>query len=115
MGGNLFLNGAKPSKHEPSPQVQSDFKPNLKLVEKDDGMYLQITTQAYKKLKTRLVTTELLGRALIPNLAYDNPDGLPLKIDADYFGEKRNTSNPSAGPFERSGEGKLVLKVWPVE
>ncbi len=40
------------------------------------------------------------------------PDGTPLKIDTDYFGKKRNETNPSAGPFENPGEGKLKLKVW---
>ena len=112
MSDNVFLNGAKPSKHEQSPFVQPDFNPSLKLVEKDDGVYLQITTQAYKTPKTRLVTTELLGRAATPNLPYENPDGSSLTIDTDYLGNKRNASNPSAGPFESPEVGKLNLKVW---
>ena len=41
MAGNVFLMGAKPSKHEPDPLVQPKFDPGLKLVEKPDGMYLQ--------------------------------------------------------------------------
>jgi alpha-N-arabinofuranosidase len=48
----------------------------------------------------------------MPNAAYENPDGTSLKIDIDYFGKKRNEANPSAGPFENPGEGKLTLKVW---
>ena len=35
-----------------------------------------------------------------------------LGIDIDYFGKKRSRSKPSAGPFERPGQGDLKLKVW---
>jgi alpha-N-arabinofuranosidase len=112
MAGNVFLNGAKPSKHEPSPLVQPNVNPGLKLVEKDDGVYLYITMQAHKTLMTKIVTTELLGRAVIPNTAFENPDGSPLKVDTDYLGNKRNASGPSVGPFENPEVGKLTLKVW---
>ena len=44
--------------------------------------------------------------------AFENPDGSALKIDTDYFGKKRNKLNPTVGPFEESGNGKLKLKVW---
>jgi hypothetical protein len=63
-------------------------------------------------LDTPLVTASLLGRAKVPNLAYENPDGSPLKIDTDYFGEKRNTEVPSPGPFENPGKVRFKLKVW---
>ena len=48
----------------------------------------------------------------MPNAVYENPDGTPLKIDTDYFSEKRSEANLSAGPFENPVEGKLTLKVW---
>ena len=54
----------------------------------------------------------ILGRAKIPNLSFENPNGTALKIDTDYFGKKRSESHPSAGPFENPGEGKLMLRVW---
>jgi alpha-N-arabinofuranosidase len=55
----------------------------------------------------------MLGKAVIPNLPYEKPDGSPLRVDTDYFGKKRNEKNPSAGPFENPAVGKqLTLKVW---
>jgi alpha-N-arabinofuranosidase len=60
------------------------------------------------------VTTELLGKAVIPNLPYEHPDGTPLRIDTDYFGKQRNEGNPFPGPFELPRGGKQDLKVWPV-
>jgi len=53
-----------------------------------------------------------LGKAKIPGLAYENPDGTPLKVDSDYFGKPRSTANPTPGPFEEPGQGDLRLKVW---
>ena len=65
-----------------------------------------------QKAKTRLVTTELLGKAKIPDFRYENPDGSPLRIDTDYFGKQRNEANPTPGPFESPGSGPLTVKVW---
>ncbi|MCX6877756.1 MAG: DUF1565 domain-containing protein [Verrucomicrobia bacterium] len=114
MSGNVFLKGAKPSKHETGLLLKPDFDPALNLLEKTDGLYLEITADnAWATERTRqLVTTELLGKAVIPDQAFENPDGTPLRIDTDYFGKKRNEKNPFPGPFENPAGGKLTLKVW---
>ncbi len=114
MGSNVYLNGAKPSKHESDPLVLPAIDPGINLVEKPDGMYLHVDyDKAWTQQKGRLVTTELLGKAKTPNLPYMNYDGSALKIDTDYFGNKRNTGNPAPGPFQLSGEKVIRLKVWP--
>jgi len=112
MDGNVFLKGAKPSKHEFNPLVQSEVDPEIKLVEKSDGMYLQITPdKAWTRQQRQLVSTDMLGKAKTPDLKYEQPDGSPYRIDTDYLGRKRNSANPCAGPFEYTGNGKLELKV----
>ena len=113
MGHNVFLKGAKPSKHEANPLVLLHADPDLKLLEKEDGFYLEMSLdEACAKQQCPLVTTELLGKAKTPALPYEQPDGSPYRIDTDYFGKKRNETNPSVGPFENPGVGKLRLKVW---
>ena len=81
-------------------------------VEKADGFYLHIRfDKAWAEQRTRkLVTTDLLGKAVIANLRYEGPDGTPIRIDSDYFGKA--TTNPTPGPFESPGQGELELKVW---
>jgi len=113
MAGNVFLAGARPSKHEQAPLVLADFDPALKLVSDADSATLQIALDAaWKTQQTRkLVSTNLLGRAKIADLPYVNPDDTPLRIGADYFGAKRDETNPFPGPFEQP-EGEL--KLWPV-
>ena len=84
-----------------------------KLLEEGENVYLYITLdQSCKALDNTLVTTKLLGKAMIPGQAYENPDGSPLTIDTDYFGKKRNKANPSPGPFENPEDGERKLKVW---
>ena len=63
-----------------------------------------------KQAKARLANTELLGKAKIPGLAYENPDGSSLKIDNDYFGKKRSEAAPAPGPFEKIGTNPIMLK-----
>ena len=113
MEGNVFLGVAKPSKHEIKPLVKPQFDPALKLVQKSDGLYLKIRfDRVWSAERTRkLVTTALLGKPVISNLPYQQPDGSPLCVDTDYFGGHRNAANPTPGPFENPGQGELVLKV----
>ena len=106
MDGNVFLKGAKPSKHESAPVVASAIDPGLKLVEKPDGFFLELALdKTFGDRPRRTVTMELLGRASIPDLPYEQADGTPIDISLDYFGKKRNASNPTPGPFEAPGAG----------
>jgi alpha-N-arabinofuranosidase len=113
MDGNVFLKGANPSKHETNPLVTPEFDPALKLVQKSDGCQLELTfDKAWTAERTRkLVTTELLGKAAIPQLPYDQPDGTPIRVHTDYFGKPRSEANPTPGPFENPGTGRLTVKV----
>ena len=85
----------------------------MKLVEEGERVFLLAQFDSgLPKAATRRVTTELLGKARVPNLPFENPDGSPVAIDTDYFGQKRSEVSPSAGPFENPGAGQLKLKVW---
>jgi hypothetical protein len=110
---NVYLKGAKPYIKETNQIESPDFDPGIEIVEQGENVYLYITLdKSFMSLNNKLVTTTLLGKAMIPGQAFENPDGSPLTIDTDYFGRKRNEANPSAGPFENPGDGELKLKVW---
>ena len=111
--GNVYYKGAKPCNKETNCIVKEEFDPELKLVEEGESVLLHITLDdSCQASDSPLITTALLGLAKIPDAAYENPDGTPLKIDTDYFGKKRSETNPSSGPFENPGKRKLTLKVW---
>jgi alpha-N-arabinofuranosidase len=95
--------------------IKDDFDASVNLLKQGDEMYLEIALDKdWHTQKRILVTTETLRQVIIPNLPFKNVDGSPLKIDVDYFGNKRNMDNPSPGPFEISQSGKQTIKVWPV-
>jgi len=108
-GGNVYYNGARPYAKEVNPVVQAGFEAKVSIV--DDSLHLMLD-EAVRQTKTRPVTTELLGKARIPQLPYENPDGSPIRVDTDYFGKKRTQANPTPGPFENPVTPPLKLKVW---
>ena len=112
--GNVFTQGSQPSKWEKTPLCKPDFDPALKFLKKADGYYLEIKMNpAWRTEQTRgLVTSEVLGNAIVPGVRFENHDGSSLKTDTDYFGKSRNKENPTPGPFENFGSDNLSFKVW---
>jgi alpha-N-arabinofuranosidase len=111
-GGNQYYNRAQPYANEAS-CGQSELDPRVRLVE--DGGHLLIELSLRQDLKesaTRQVTTALLGKARVPSLGYENPEGTPLIVNTDYLGKKRNKTRPSPGPFENYSEGPFRVRVW---
>jgi len=109
VDGNIYLNGAKHYAREEN-FIEKANSPNIRIEEEGESVYLYFTfDKDVYKLKNSLVTTALLGKAVIPDQAFENPDGSPLQIDTDYFGNKREKRNPTAGPFEMRGKEEVKL------
>jgi hypothetical protein len=112
VNGNVYLNSARKYSKEKK-QLEIKANPNIQIEEKTDGIYLKMNfDEKILKMKNQFVTSQLLGKALIPNAGYENPNGLTLSIDTDYLGKKKDKQNPTSGPFENPGTGKISLKVW---
>ena len=88
---------------------------DLNIIKKDDGFYIEwANNPAWSMNQNRtLITTELLGKTVISDAKFEYPDGSPVSIDTDYFGNPRDKSNPTPGPFEGLKEGKQLIKIWP--
>ncbi len=98
---------------EKNPVVKPDFDPLIKLFEKDNSVYLQVSfDRSFKMGDNVFVTSGLLGRTAVSDLEYLNYDGNALSIDTDYFGVKRNESDPFPGPFEMPEYGLNKFRVW---
>ena len=113
--GNVFTKGAPASKSDADALRSPDFVPGVKLEQKVDGWYLTLAEdKAWRdEAKCKSVTTDLLGKAKVSGCAYENADGSPLRINTDYFGNRRDQSNPYPGPFEKVAAGEQLIKVWP--
>ena len=111
MEGNVFVKGALPSKHELMPLVIADFDPQVMLVEKADEWELQLSLQKnWAAQKRQMITSKILGTAVVPQLPFENRDGSPILLNTDYKGNTR-TSNPFPGPFENAREGMQIFHL----
>ncbi|MFC5630357.1 MULTISPECIES: right-handed parallel beta-helix repeat-containing protein [Streptococcus] len=98
-GGNIFMNGAKPSAKEVNYAENTTDKVSISVVEKADGWYLETNLyDVLPELKTGVISTETLGMAFEPEQKFENPDGSPIVFDTDYF-DNRHSLVPLAGPF----------------
>lgn len=76
---------------------------------------LSLTADSTDSSQRKIVTTEILGTAIVSNCTFENVDGSPITIDTDYFGKPRDPANPGVGPFAGLKAGKHKIKVWPKE
>lgn len=111
--GNVYYNGARPYCRETNPLAFADNNPKPEVVENGNHVSLHLELGAeLKQAATALVSTEMLGRAKIPDQRYENPDGSALVVNMDYFGGLRNRTKPLPGPFEIADTGRLKMNVW---
>ncbi len=112
-GGNVYFRGARGYFKDEGALNLPDVDPKVDVVDDGQGVYLTMSVpEAVRRAATRLVTTEMLGKAKVAGLGYENGDGTPLAIDTDYFGKRRSAGRPGAGPFEEVGAGEVRVKVW---
>lgn len=114
MAGNVYFKAAIPSGRETNALRLAEVDPALKLVSRADGCYLEMNRdpQWQTARPHPLVTTRLLGKTQITGEAFEQPDGAPIQFTADYFGRRRDKSNPGAGPVEQWKPADGPLRVW---
>jgi alpha-N-arabinofuranosidase len=86
----------------------------IKLEKQADGLWISVPQMPAAQTRS-VVTTELLGKAKIPDAPFEHPDGTRYRLDTDYFGKKRIPENPAPGPFAAQSSKETHLKVWPKE
>jgi len=113
MEGNVFTKGSFSSTQETKALLDTSFETKPTIEIRNGQAWLRVSSNPswLRERKRRLVTTEILGKAIVPQQAFENSDGSPLRIDTDYFAKKRKVSNPFPGPFETPVNGEI--KVWP--
>lgn len=113
--GNVYLNGAKAWRGETTALVDESHSVSVTL--KADEAGYRLSTNIYELLgdfSCGMVDTERLGRAFEPNQPFENPDGSPIRFDADYFGNHRGTA-VLPGPFagaEAAGRTLVNRQLW---
>lgn len=114
---NIFINGSDLQRYQrfsESVVMQGNVlcRSTARLLKEEDGTYLELELDEAPAGDRPLVTTDLLGKTKITQQRFEQPNGAPLRLDTDYFGEKRNTTNLAPGPFGLSTGKTIRLKVW---
>jgi hypothetical protein len=112
VDGNVYLKGARAYKQEMN-QLVLDEDPHIRIEETDAGVKLTMKLDdAISGMQNEVVNTDLLGKAIIPDQRFENPDGTGITIDTDFFGTQRNPENPFPGPFQADSPGLISVIVW---
>ncbi len=113
VAGNLFTKDATPGKTGGGAARDEGFDPQHRLTRRGGEWFLTLRTreQWREAAGGQLITGRQLGKAEIPGLPFENPDGSEVRVDTDYFGRKRPADKPFPGPFEVPAAGEI--KVWP--
>lgn len=114
FNGNVYLGEAEPYSLDKNAHVAADITPEINVVEKEDGWYLNINADKSwaGAIQRSLVTTEMLGKTRVTGETYKTPKGLNFRLDHDYLGASRNTDNPFPGPFSQNSLKSKLIKVW---
>lgn len=111
MGGNLYLNNAVPSNHEPNAKVYEKKGIKVEVDPAQGSAEIHITDpELLRGASSMVVTTDLLGNSYHADMKYEEPDSTPYRFDSDFFGTKRPDADVTPGPFELTENGVVDFK-----
>ncbi|OON97586.1 MAG: hypothetical protein ATN31_08030 [Candidatus Epulonipiscioides saccharophilum] len=111
VDGNVYYNGAEAFSNEENNHVDLNYNPQAKIIEESGDVYLEIELPPETfNVNTKLYGTENLGKTILVNAIFDDPDANMLHIDKDYFGNVRS-QQPTIGPLEDLKVGKNRIKL----
>jgi hypothetical protein len=112
MGGNVYLNGAVPSRHEADANVHAERGVEVEIDRAKGKVRVRIDApERLRGASSMLVTTDLLGKTYHADMKFEEPDGRPYRFDTDFCGNRRPDANVTPGPFELDGNGSLVFEI----
>lgn len=109
VDGNVYLNGVSPFPNEEN-NLELETQTSVEVNKEIQVLLIDLNLhQSIKKIKTQVINSKLLGKAIVSNQGYEDKNGSSICIETDYFGNKRKKKNPTPGPFENPEEGKLEI------
>jgi len=113
VSGNVYFNLAKQSKFDTCFVVIPEAKPDSKLIEEGENVFLEFSFPASVQLQPiQLVSTGVLGMAKMPRQKFEDMDGNPILFNTDYLNAMRTTTLAIPGPIETLFSKKGRIKVW---
>ncbi len=93
----MYFNGARPMSKEKA-FVDETNKVSVSVEQTEEGFFLKTNLYDYMpETQNKVITTDVLGMAFEPEQKFENPDGSPIVLNEDYYGEVHGKM-PVAGP-----------------
>jgi hypothetical protein len=113
VSGNMYFGGALPFPDEKGHVYDPDQIPGLKIIEIDDQVWIEFdASKDWKNSNSPIISSEDLGRAKVPDMPFETPDGSQWIFDQDFFGTIRGEKNNTAGPFVELEKGFNRIRIW---
>ncbi len=111
---NIYLNGAGPfaNKDEHSAVIDAHSRIELNVSDLAATLTLDLPPTRFEG-NHPLITSKMIGRIPLAGMPMEYPDGRPLDITGDYFGQQIDPVHVLPGPFQRTKAGENHLKLWP--
>jgi hypothetical protein len=113
IDGNIYLNNAVPSIHDPNPKIYEQRGINVETYPAQGSVQIQVSEpELLRGVSTMLITTDLLDKTYHADMKYEEPDSTPYRFDTDFFGIKRPDADVTPGPFELSQTNGTIDLVF---
>ena len=108
---NYYGDGVPPYERDHT-SVKCETPANARIVTEENGdVYLELVLdEAFDGIEAQRVDTARLDMPRIVEAPFENPDGSPITIDTDLFGNRRGV-NPTPGAIEgmKAGMNRILL------
>lgn len=116
FAGNVYVNGARPSRRDTSANHQPQLQPEFSLERGANGLGVSFNaSQALEQTATLAVNSIAPGTTRTSGQPFLNYDRTPLRFDSDIAGNARVAESPFPGPIEppRRGPVRVALPRRP--
>lgn len=98
ISGNIYLNNAVPSAHEPNAKRYS--QKGILVSKEDEKIKIKILNpELLRGVAAQQINTEILGKGFQAEMFYEAPDGTAYEFNIDFFGNSHSKGTLSPGPF----------------
>jgi parallel beta-helix repeat protein len=113
---NVFLEGARKSAYFDSNSVVDAAATDFSYTSDTNGISISFNVNnAPFGLACPLITNPFIGHFPLPNQGLEYNNGNPITIDKDFYGNARNVSGPTPGPFEDLKVGANSYILFPAD
>jgi len=110
--GNVYVNNAIPSIHEPSAKSYEQQAISIEVNAAAGKVNIHITEpQMLCGASPMVISTDLLGKTYHADMKYEEPDCTPYRFDSDFMGTRRPDANVTPGPFELTASRTMTFEL----